>query len=149
MPDAGLPHALTRWPGYLLTFIAERSTERFERRLAEDGVKGRHVSVLAVIDSEGPMSQRAIGRRLRIDKSPLVGLIDDLEHGGYAERRRRPGDRRVQELHLTDAGRKVLRRAERLADAENARTFGVLDASEQARLQDMLLRVAEHSGRAH
>jgi DNA-binding MarR family transcriptional regulator len=138
-----LPPALTRWPGYLLTFIADHATERFERGLAEDGLKGRHVSVLAVVDSEGAMSQRQLGRRLRIDKSPLVGLIDDLEHGGYAERRRSKRDRRVQEIHLTDSGRTVLRRAERLADRENARAFSVLDEHEREQLQAMLLRVAE------
>jgi DNA-binding MarR family transcriptional regulator len=138
-----LPAALTRWPGYLLAFIAEHSSDRFERALAVDGLKGRHVSVLAVVDAEGAMSQRAIGRRLRIDKSPLVGLIDDLEQGGYAERRRSARDRRVQEIHLTESGVRVLRRAEKLADRENERAFAVLDAAERAQLQAMLLRVAE------
>jgi DNA-binding MarR family transcriptional regulator len=142
-----LPPALTRWPGYLLTFIAEHTTDRFERALAVDGLKGRHVSVLAVVDAEGAMSQRALGRRLRIDKSPLVGVIDDLEAGGYAERRRSPRDRRVQEIHLTDKGVKVLRRAERLADRENERAFSVLDEGERAALQTMLLRVAERQAR--
>ena len=51
------------------------------------------------------MSQRALGRRLRIDKSPMVGLIDDLEQLGLAERRRRTRDRRVQDIHLTAQGR--------------------------------------------
>lgn len=143
-----LPPALTRWPGYLLTFIAEHSTARFEHALAVDGLKGRHVSVLAVVDAEGAMSQRALGRRLRIDKSPLVGVIDDLERGGYAERRRSARDRRIQEVHLTDSGRHVLRRAERLADRENERAFAVLDEGERAQLQAMLLRVAERQARA-
>jgi DNA-binding MarR family transcriptional regulator len=138
-----LPQSLTRWPGYLLNFIAEHSTARFERALAVDGLKGRHVSVLAVVDAEGAMSQRALGRRLRIDKSPLVGVIDDLEHGGFAQRRRSSRDRRVQEIHLTDSGRAVLRRAERLADRENARAFSVLDDDERELLQSLLLRVAE------
>ena len=142
-----LPPSLTRWPGYLLNFIAEHSTERFERALAVDGLTGRHVSVLAVVDDEGAMSQRALGRRLRIDKSPLVGVIDDLEHGGFAERRRNARDRRVQEIHLTDSGRAVLRRAERAADRENERTFAVLSDDEREQLQVLLSRVAEASGR--
>jgi DNA-binding MarR family transcriptional regulator len=138
-----LPPSLTRWPGYLLNFIAGHSAQRFERALAVDGLKGRHVEVLSVVDAEGPMSQRALGRRLRIDKSPLVGVIDELEQGGFAERRRSARDRRVQEIHLTDSGRAVLRRAERLADRENARAFAVLDDHEREQLQALLLRVAE------
>src|ERR687894_1606224 len=103
-----LPASLTHWPGYLLTYIAEHATERFEASVAEHGIRSKHASVLVVVDAEGPMSQRALGRRLRIDKSPMVGLLDDLERLGLAERRRDGGDRRIQAVHLTDEGRRVL-----------------------------------------
>ena len=138
-----LPPSLTHWPGYLLTFIAEHATERFEAAVAEYGIRSKHASVLVVVDAEGPMSQRALGRRLRIDKSPMVGLLDDLERVGLAERRRSESDRRVQAIHLTPKGRRVLDRVLEIAEAENARTFGVLDEAERAQLHDLLLRVAE------
>ena len=138
-----LPAALTHWPGYLLTFIAEHATERFEAAVAEYGIKSKHASVLVVVDAEGPMSQRALGRRLRIDKSPMVGLLDDLERLGLAERRRSDEDRRVQAIHLTAKGRAVLARVEEIADAENARTFDVLDDAEREQLHALLLRIAE------
>jgi DNA-binding MarR family transcriptional regulator len=138
-----LPESLTHWPGYLMTFIAEHATVRFERELADVGIRARHASVLVVIDAEGPMSQRALGRRLRIDKSPMVGIVDDLERLGLAERRRRASDRRVQALHLTDAGRAVLERVMTVADELNERTFAPLDEAERAQLQGLLLRVAE------
>jgi DNA-binding MarR family transcriptional regulator len=138
-----LAPALTHWPGYLLTFIAEHATERFESAVAEHGIKSKHASVLVVVDAEGPMSQRALGRRLRIDKSPMVGLLDDLERLGLAERRRSDTDRRVQAIHLTAKGRAVLARVTEIADAENARTFDVLDDAEREQLHDLLLRVAE------
>jgi MarR family transcriptional regulator, lower aerobic nicotinate degradation pathway regulator len=140
-----LPASLTHWPGYLLTFIAEHATDRFEAAVAEYGIRSKHASVLVVVDAEGPMSQRALGRRLRIDKSPMVGLLDDLEHLGLAERRRSDEDRRVQAIHLTRKGRGVLERVMEIADAENARTFEVLDDAERAQLHDLLLRVAEAS----
>ena len=138
-----LPPSLTHWPGYLLTFIAEHATERFERAVEGHGIRSRHASVLVVIDAEGPMSQRALGRRLRIDKSPMVGVLDDLERLGLAERRRDGGDRRIQAVHLTDEGRRVLAEVTAIADAEQARTFAVLDAAEREQLHALLLRVAE------
>ena len=138
-----LPPSLTDWPGYLLNFIAEHSTERFERAVAAYGIRTKHASVLVVIDAEGPMSQRALGRRLRIDKSPMVGLLDDLERLGLAERRRTDADRRIQAVHLTDTGRGVLARVLEIAAAENDRTFGLLDDAERELLHDLLLRVAE------
>jgi MarR family transcriptional regulator, lower aerobic nicotinate degradation pathway regulator len=140
-----LPESLAYWPGYLLTFIAERATERFEGQIAPKGIRSRHASVLVVIDAEGPMSQRELGRRLRIDKSPMVGVVDDLERLGLAERRRDRSDRRVQAIHLTDRGREVLDRIMQIAEAENARTFGMLDDDERAQLHALLLRVAEAS----
>ena len=90
------------------------------------------------------MSQRALGRRLRIDKSPMVGVVDDLERLRLAERRRSPADRRVQAIHLTEKGRRVLQeRILPLADEQNERTFGTLDEAERAQLHSLLLRVAE------
>ena len=90
------------------------------------------------------MSQRALGRRLRIDKSPMVGL------------RRRPRARRASPSAgaaiATGAcrrstsrarGRRVLQRVTRLADEGNERTFGALDEDERVVLHDLLLRVAE------
>jgi MarR family transcriptional regulator, lower aerobic nicotinate degradation pathway regulator len=143
-----IPESLASWPGYLLSFIAERATERFERALASTGVRARHAAVLALIDAEGPMSQRALGRRLGIDKSPMVTVIDDLERLGYAGRRRSADDRRVQAIHLTAAGRRVLARVIALAEVENARTFGVLDDDEREQMHSLLRRVAEASAAA-
>ena len=138
-----LPPSLSHWPGYLLAFIAEHATDRFERAIAPHGIRSKHAQVLVVIDAEGPMSQRALGRRLQIDKSPMVGLLDDLERLGLAERRRTDADRRIQAIHLTAKGRSALARVLEIAEEENAHTFGVLDASEREQLHDLLLRVAE------
>jgi DNA-binding MarR family transcriptional regulator len=146
---SGLPPSLTHWPGYLTSFIAEQASERFERGLGVEGIRSRHASVLVMIDAEGPMSQRALGRRLRIDKSPMVGVVDDLERLGLAERRRSRTDRRVQAIHLTAKGRTVLReRIVPLAEEENERTFGTLEEDERALLHALLLRVAESAPRA-
>jgi DNA-binding MarR family transcriptional regulator len=146
-PARLLPESLTHWPGYLLTFVAEHAIERFERALARQQIRTKHASVLAVIDAEGPMSQRALCRRLRIDKSPMVGLVDDLERLGLAERRRTASDRRVQAIHLTDAGRAAVGRIMQVAEVENDRIFGVLDDDARARLHGLLLQVAEATAR--
>ena len=140
---SSLPASLTHWPGYLMSFVAEHAAERFERELAPEGIRTKHATVLVVIDAEGPMSQRALGRRLRIDKSPMVGLVDELEGLGLAERRRSDRDRRVQAIHLTSRGRRAVQRVRRLADEGNERIFGALDEDERAVLHDLLLRVAE------
>jgi DNA-binding MarR family transcriptional regulator len=142
-----LPDSLTHWPGYVLAFIAERATERFERALARQKIRTKHASVLAVIDADGPMSQRALCRTLRIDKSAMVGVVDDLERLGMAERRRSDADRRVQDIHLTDRGRTTVERIRQLADEENERLFGALDDNQREQLHGLLLQVAEATAR--
>jgi MarR family transcriptional regulator for hemolysin len=39
----------------------------------------------------------------------LVGILDRLEAGGWAPRRRRPGDRRVRTLAVTENAKPVLK----------------------------------------
>jgi DNA-binding MarR family transcriptional regulator len=77
----------------------------------------------------------------------MVGLVDDLERLGLAERRRSDADRRVQDIHLTDRGRATVDRIFELADEENERTFGVLDDEQRAQLHGLLLQVAEATAR--
>ena len=91
------------------------------------------------------MSQRALGRRLRIDKSPMVGLLDDLERLGLAERRRSESDRRVQAIHLTRAGGDALARVPQ-SPRPRTRARSSRSTTPSARLlHDLLLRVAEAS----
>lgn len=141
-----LPPALTHWPGYLLTFIAEHASDRFERAVAAHGIRSRHASVLVVIDAEGPMSQRALGRRLRIDKSPMVGVLDDLERLRLAERRRSDSDRRIQAVHLTAKGRRVLAACEKaVADFEATMMKG-FSKSDRATLLNVVKSAVQNLG---
>jgi MarR family transcriptional regulator, transcriptional regulator for hemolysin len=43
-----------------------------------------------------------------IDRARLVGILDRLEAGGWAQRRRQPGDRRVRSLAVTENAKPVL-----------------------------------------
>jgi DNA-binding MarR family transcriptional regulator len=75
----------------------------------------------------------------------MVIVVDELERLGYAERRRSAADRRVQDIHLTRAGRSVLERVLEVAESENERTFEALDDDERGQLHDLLLRIASAS----
>ena len=61
----------------------------------------------------GPMSQ--LSANLRVDAAWVTAVVDRLESRGYVVRVPSPVDRRVKILELTDAGRAVKRRADRLA----------------------------------
>jgi len=52
----------------------------------------------------GPMTQRALGDHLGIDKSNVARLAERLERAGHLKQERDPGDGRARLLTLTSAG---------------------------------------------
>lgn len=94
------------------------------------------------LHSDGPLSQQALAGRLRLQKSTVSRLVDELERDGTVERRPNPSDRRSVLIGLTPAGR---RKAERLRDAQTelfARLLADTSADERRQLVDLLDRLA-------
>jgi DNA-binding MarR family transcriptional regulator len=60
------------------------------------------------LEAAGPLSQQEIGRRLAVDRSTMVHIIDVLEHRGLVARSRDLHDRRAYAIELTDPGRSLL-----------------------------------------
>lgn len=80
---------------------------------------------LAELGRDGPLPQHELGTRLRLEKSTVSRLVDELEGRGWLTGSRREGDGRVVWLALTDAGRVV---AAELAAAREARFAEILAA---------------------
>ena len=66
-----------------------------------------------VSNADGELVQRALALRVGIDSPTMVGVLDRLVTGALVERRVSPHDRRANTVHLTTAGRKMLRDSER------------------------------------
>lgn len=73
-----------------------------------------------------------------IDPSAMVKLIDELEGGGLAARRRRPSDRRAWEVTITAKGRRALARARRLALQVEDEVLDGLNNAERRQLLKLL-----------
>jgi DNA-binding MarR family transcriptional regulator len=91
----------------------------------------------------GSLSQQAIGERLRIDRTTMVALIDDLERAGYVKRERNPDDRRAYVITLAAAGKRAQARAEEAVDAHALEFFGKLYEDERQELHRLLARLIE------
>src|SRR3954454_527435 len=111
---ANKPERLTRLTSYLLSQTAKLAKGDLDRRLAADGFRLRHMSVLAVLD-EAPATQLELGRRLAMDPSDVTATIDDLEAGGLVARSMDPSDRRRKIVTLTRVGLKQLDRMQQVA----------------------------------
>jgi DNA-binding MarR family transcriptional regulator len=143
-----LPESLHRRLGAVLFWAAENAQQVANRALEPLGLTVKHFGVMTFLRHEavserdgGPLSQQAIGERLRIDRTTMVALIDDLEQAGYVKRERNPADRRAYLITLTPAGTKAQARAEEAVDARAAGFFGQLAEAERQELHRLLERL--------
>jgi DNA-binding MarR family transcriptional regulator len=102
---------------------------------------GEFALLRAVAASEGE-SQNALAERLRISPSWMVAIVDELERRELLARRPHARDRRVRNLHLTAAGKKLLRQAERQARRFDQQVTDALSEAELQQLLELLDRVA-------
>lgn len=90
---------------------------------------GRSLSVseahalLELSAGEG-LSQGVLGRRLRLEKSTVSRLVDQLQGHGWVERSRQPADGRLVLLRLTETGQHV---AAEVAAARSAHYAGLVE----------------------
>jgi DNA-binding MarR family transcriptional regulator len=134
--------APARWTGFLLARAHLRSHALFQDALAPLALTPKSFGSLAVIAEHGPLSQAALGELLRIDRTTMVAVVDELERAGYVTRGRDAADRRVHSLLITPAGRRVLGEAEAIADRTHAELLADLAAGERDQLHALLARVA-------
>jgi DNA-binding MarR family transcriptional regulator len=137
---------LSRRAGFLLAQLGTHRHRRFAERLAPLDLHPRHFGMLSHLAANEGQSQQALSRALGIHRSAAVGLVDDLEQRGLAERRRDPNDRRAYALYLTPQGREVLAELQRVAEEDEAELLTALNASERSQLISLLQRVAESQG---
>jgi DNA-binding MarR family transcriptional regulator len=128
--------------GFLVARIAQQGAELMQAHLDAFGIKARHFGVLAVLAENGPLSQQAVGDLLRIDRTTMVALVDDLEQRGLAIRRADQRDRRAYRVELSEAGRETLERADAAVTAANEQLVAPLRPADQRQLLALLRQLS-------
>lgn len=137
-PEGGPPPALASRLGYLLKHAQLRLADLTGSALAPFGINGRECAVLIVIDDRSPLSQQEVARRLGVDRTTMVALIDELENKELVQRRQDPEDRRRNVVALTDHGRDTLRSAASAGAEAERRFLRPLSGDETAQFKEML-----------
>lgn len=109
-----------------------------EAAAEQQGLGVGHHLVLKMLAAVGPRSQQVLSEELRIDRSVMVGIADELEKTGYVRRERDPEDRRAYAVTITAPGRRALAKAEKAIPGFLDRTFGALTPTERAKLTELL-----------
>jgi len=106
--------------------------------LAPIRLTARQVGILTLVTELEPMTQKALGDILRIDRTTMVSLIDDLERKGYVARLRHPRDRRAFLIEPTGEGRAAKTDAITILDEQKRRFLAPLTANQQKQLLSLL-----------
>src|SRR5207249_2370430 len=115
-------------------------------RRASEAVLGltlkEYMALTNLRDQKG-VTQQALGDALHLDPNNCVLLLNVLESGRLAERRRDPTDRRRHIVELTPDGRRALERADRALESVEDEVLGTLSHAERDMLHGLLLRAVE------
>ena len=129
----------------LLGYNARRASltviEVFLERMAPYGLKPVDFSVLSLITHNPGITSRQLCGALGILPPNLVGMVNALEKRELVARKPHPRDGRAMGLHLTAAGQKLMRDAEKTAAALEAQVGAHLSPAELQTLIRLLKKV--------
>ena len=99
-------------------------------KLKHLGIK-KHFSVLVLIDKMGDhCSQKFIADTLYIDKTMIVGVLDDLSSKGFIKRIKNPDDRSEYWIQLTPKAKKHLPEIKKTMNTINSTILKELNSKE-------------------
>jgi DNA-binding MarR family transcriptional regulator len=131
---------VAEFAGQLFFRLWRASHTRTAEALKTIGLTPALFGLLNVLGARDGTIQQQLSADMGIDPSAMVGLIDELESAGLAERRRRQGDRRAWEVTITSQGRRRLKRARQLATEVEDEVLGGLSTAERGQLLTLLRR---------
>ena len=140
----GPPKELLSSASFLLKRVGFAVKERMIEAFEETGLSAYDHAILALLHEEPSETQAMIADALGLDRSHLVGVLDELEERGLIERRRDQIDRRRHLVSLTPKGEEALKRLRAVAKRVDDEFFKPLEAAERKTLTALLARLASH-----
>lgn len=129
----------------LLGYNARRASlaviEVFLERMAPYGLKPVDFSVLSLVAHNPGITSRQLCSALGVLPPNLVGMVNALEKRELIVRQPHPRDGRAMGLHLTAAGQKLVRDAEKTAAKLESDVASRLTPAEQRTLLRLLKKV--------
>jgi len=128
---------------FLVLWKAASAVQSYaEESISELEMCGSDFAVLEALLHKGPLPINEIGKKVLLTSGSITVAVDRLETRGLVERRAHSTDRRAKVVHLTKAGRKLIRRvyADHAADMERL-AFGSLTKAERETLIRLLKKI--------
>jgi DNA-binding MarR family transcriptional regulator len=135
----------TRYLETLLGYNARRAALSiigvFLERMAEYGLRPVDFSVMSLIGHNPGITSRQLCSALGLLAPNLVGMVNALEKKGWIQRMPHPNDGRAMGLHLTDAGKVLMKEAEKTASQLEIDSTPKLSVEERKTLIGLLKKI--------
>ena len=128
--------------GYALARASIEMKRAFKARLGPLGLREVEFSILVLAATNAQVNQRQLGRALDLSAPNMAITLDRLAEAGWIERVRSTEDRRAQIIGITDAGQRLVQRAEEAVAVVERETAAGLSQAERLLLIELLLKVA-------
>jgi DNA-binding MarR family transcriptional regulator len=116
------------------------------RRESQAGISPTLLAALSTIERHGPMTAGDLAAHEQVRKPTVTRILGALVDEGLVDRSADPIDRRVSWVHLTPAGRSLMRNVRRRTDRYLAQRLKRLEPAELVALEraaDLLDRITE------
>ncbi|RPF20676.1 MarR family winged helix-turn-helix transcriptional regulator [Myceligenerans xiligouense] len=136
-PSGRVPVAVALWK------TAQPLIRGFDALLLENGASWQVWHILLALSTNPPRTQRELAGAVGIREATLTHHLRAMEDNGLITRTRAPGNRRVQQVQVTDAGARLFSRLRDAAVTFDQRLRTVIGSEDDiARFLDVLGRLA-------
>jgi MarR family transcriptional regulator for hemolysin len=134
--------------GVLLHEVARYWRAELDRRLRHLGLSQSQWLVLIKLPDEG-MTQTVLARKVGIEGSTLVRLLDRLQANGWIERRDVPGDRRAKRVVPTAKAKTLQHEVAVIAQALREQLLAGIDPEHVAIAAEVLSQLRQKLENLH
>jgi MarR family transcriptional regulator, transcriptional regulator for hemolysin len=124
---------------------AKELHRRFDEAMTAAGGSSSTWLVLSALTSADRRTQADLADAVGVRQPTISHHLDALERAGFVTRERPPGNRRAQEVRITDAGERLFLRLRRAAGAFDGRLRAGLSGAQVDDLRRLLGVLVENS----
>ncbi|MHC1694851.1 MAG: MarR family winged helix-turn-helix transcriptional regulator [Eubacteriales bacterium] len=136
LPDENVPLSL------LIKYTERAIGNVIHERLEKLGMKRSFGPVLMTISHREGITQSELAAHMRLTAPSVSVALQKMEENGLVEKRSDASDQRQSRLYMTDKGRELSERTDRLFKEENSRLLSCLEEGEEQQLRSLLLKLA-------
>lgn len=144
-PGADLPLELCQHLGFMLAKAFQRMHDALAQVTAPHALMPRHFGMLVLLSQRGPLRQTVLGELMRMDRTTVTHVVDELEAKALVVRERDPQDRRANAVGITALGLEWLVALKPVFAGQEAAFLAPLSTTEREQLRSLLMRLV--SGR--